>query len=231
MQLMVLASPHVAWQQSTLLHNVCKVKLRKTHCNSYRIYSFLISSDSNIYTSLKQEYRPITYCKVTTGLPLVCTGSQECVWSTCLCFSQCCILHVCVSASSSMYLYAPVCVCVCVSVFETILETRLSLHQNTSILDGNKGENQSLCQSTLTEFLIIWHGPSVCDQLPIRLSLNVFLIQSLQCSPKPWYPSSELSVCFHRAHEHLFHSCPLSSSVVAVFRFWLPSRPKTQYSN
>lgn len=42
-------------------------------------------------------------------------------------------------------------VCDCVK----ILETRLSLHQNTSILDVDKGENQSLCQTTLTEFEII----------------------------------------------------------------------------
>lgn len=122
--------------------------------------------------------------------------------------------------------YARKCLFVCVWMCVKVLETRLSLHQNTSILDGNKEENQSLCQSLLTEFLIIWHGLSVCDQLPITLSLNVFLIQSPLCSPKPWTPPSELCLCFRRAHRLVFHLYPLSASVVATFKFWLSSPSK-----
>lgn len=46
-----------------------------------------------------------------------------------------------------LFLYAHVC--------GKILEARLSLHQNNSVLNGNKGEDRSLWQTTLTAFSII----------------------------------------------------------------------------
>lgn len=97
------------------------------------------------------------------------------------------VCSLCKRVPMCTYLYSLVCV--------EILETRLRVQQNTSILYGNKGENQSLCQSVLTEFLISRHCLSVFDQLPIRLSLNVFLIQSPLCSLNPdIHPASFLVV-------------------------------------
>lgn len=61
----------------------------------------------------------------------------------CVTACKCPFVHICMR----MYIF----VCVCVK----ILEARLSSQQNVSVLDGNKGENQSLSQSVLTEFLIM----------------------------------------------------------------------------
>lgn len=111
-----------------------------------------------------------------------------------------------------------------ICMWAKILETKSGSEHHTTILDGNKGENQSLCQSALTVFSIIWHRLSVFDQLPIKLSLNVFLIQS-QLSKT--LISIQRAVFVLRELISLFST--LRPSAVATFNVWLSSHRVLRY--
>lgn len=116
-----------------------------------------------------------------------------------------------------MFEHVNACICVCVCGCESLKQDWFYIKtlQFWMIIK----ERVNHCQLMLTENLIIWHSLSVFHQLPITLSLNVFLIQSLLYSPELWYPSRKLSLFFLRAPQLLFHSHRLSALVNATFKF------------
>lgn len=200
-------------QWSTHLHNLCNVQLGKSpdnnslfDWNSNRFTWCLIGPDLvNIDTFIQHDYMPIISSELIAGLPLVCTGSHMywlCTVCACVCVWIPAWVYYCMCDSVPVSVWVCACIC-CTHIDVKILETRSRLQQNTSILDGNKGENQSPCQSALTEFLITWHSLSVFDQLPITLSLNIFFIQSPVCSLNPdIHPACRL--CVFRKPSSLF---------------------------
>lgn len=161
---------------------------------------WLISSGvANVDTTLTHEYRPITNWSDNWSTPIL-------HWFTSVHDVWVCGVLQCSCKRMWMYL--------CVKV----LETRLSLHQNTSILDGNKGENQSLCQTTLTAFLIARQSAISCLSHCLFMYSSHSLRHLSPRSPKPWCPSSELiSFVPSLALQLLLHS-NFGCQAVTVFR-------------
>lgn len=111
-----------------------------------------------------------------------------------------------------------------ICMWAKILETKSGFEHHTTILDGNIGENQSLCQSVLTVFSIIWHRLSVSDQLPIKLSLNIFLIQSQLSKTLISIQWAVVVLC-----EFFGMFSSLWASALATFNFWLSSHRVLQF--